>query len=143
MLVFDEHTRKLFPFLEKVFADGAYGGAKVREAMAGASWAIEVVKRPEGQKGFEVLPRRWVVERTPHPEPVEGRLDQPLPAPCQGLRKSQPNGAGFHPDGQHKDHDAPTYPLLLSFVNFPDRLLGRSQFQLGWAEVQMGNTVSR
>ena len=64
MLVFDEHTRKLFPFLEKVFADGAYGGAKLRQAMAGASCTVEVVKRPMGQKGFEVLPRRWVVERT-------------------------------------------------------------------------------
>jgi len=27
-------------------------------------WTFEVVKRPEGQKGFLVLPRRWVVERT-------------------------------------------------------------------------------
>ncbi len=25
---------------------------------------LEIVKRPEGAKGFELLPRRWVVERT-------------------------------------------------------------------------------
>ena len=32
--------------------------------LAGGAWKIEVVKKPKDQKGFEVLPRRWVVERT-------------------------------------------------------------------------------
>jgi len=32
--------------------------------MAGAAWTIEVVKRSDTVKGFEPLPRRWVVERT-------------------------------------------------------------------------------
>ena len=32
--------------------------------MAGAAWKIEVVKRSAQAKGFEVIPRRWVVERT-------------------------------------------------------------------------------
>ncbi len=63
-LVLDEQTRRRFPFLEKVFADSAYGGPKLRRAIAGAAWKIEVVKRPADQKGFEVLPKRWVVERT-------------------------------------------------------------------------------
>ena len=63
-LVLDEQTRRLFPFLEKVFADSAYGGPKLRRAIAGAAWKTEVVKRPADQKGFEVLPKRWVVERT-------------------------------------------------------------------------------
>ena len=64
ILVLDRHTRRLFPFLEKIFADGAYGGDKLRKAMAGAAWTIEVVKRSDTAKGFEPLPRRWVVERT-------------------------------------------------------------------------------
>ncbi len=64
VLVLDRRARRLFPFLEKIFADGAYGGEKLCEAMAGAAWTIEVVKRPADQKGFKVLPRRWVVERT-------------------------------------------------------------------------------
>jgi transposase len=64
VLVLDEHTRRLFPFLEKIFADSAYGGQKLRRAIASAAWNIEVVKRPADQKGFEVLPKRWVVERT-------------------------------------------------------------------------------
>ncbi len=57
-------TRRLFPFLETIFADGAYGGDKLRKAMAGAAWTIEVVKRSDTAKGFEPLPKRWVVERT-------------------------------------------------------------------------------
>jgi|TARA_Y100000310_G_C20240877_1_gene604620 transposase len=62
--VLDAPTRRLFPFLEKIFADSAYGGPKLRAAIADATWVIEVVRRPADQKGFEVLPKRWVVERT-------------------------------------------------------------------------------
>lgn len=64
VLVLDARTRRLFPFLAKIFADSAYGGPKLRRATAGAGWEIEVVKRPADQMGFEVLPRRWVVERS-------------------------------------------------------------------------------
>ncbi len=64
LLVLDRHTRQLFPFLETIFADGAYGGRKLRRAMGDAVWRIEVVKRSAQAKGFEVIPRRWVVERT-------------------------------------------------------------------------------
>ncbi len=64
VLVLDHRTRRLFPFIEKIFADGAYGGDKLRKAMAGAAWTIEVVKRSDTAKGFEPLPKRWVVERT-------------------------------------------------------------------------------
>jgi transposase len=47
-----------------IFADGGYRGAL--EELAKRSWGIvvEVVKKPAGQVGFAVLPRRWVVERT-------------------------------------------------------------------------------
>ena len=64
LLVLDRRTRRLFPFLEAIFADGAYGGDKLRRAMADAAWRIEVVKRPATARGFEVIPKRWVVERT-------------------------------------------------------------------------------
>ncbi len=64
VLVLDRHTRWPFRFLEKIFADGAYGGPKLCRAMAGAAWRIEIVKRSDHAKGFEPLPKRWVVERT-------------------------------------------------------------------------------
>ena len=47
-----------------IFADGAYRGEKLSRAMGTASWKFEIVRPPANQKGFEVIPRRWVVERT-------------------------------------------------------------------------------
>ncbi len=64
VLVLNERTRRRFPLLWTIFADSAYGGPMLAKAIAGAAWKIEVVKKPKDQKGFEVLPRRWVVERT-------------------------------------------------------------------------------
>lgn len=57
--------RSLYPWLRHLFADGAYAGEKLETALAGMGrWTIEIIKRPDAAKGFEVLPRRWVVERT-------------------------------------------------------------------------------
>ena len=55
-LVLNRRTRRMFPFLVVIFADGAYGGDKLRRAMAEASWRIEVVKRSPEAKGFESSP---------------------------------------------------------------------------------------
>ncbi|WP_022674702.1 IS5 family transposase, partial [Novosphingobium sp. B-7] len=57
--------RHRFPWLRHVFADGGYAGDKLRGALADmGQWTIEIIKRSDTAKGFEVLPRRWVVERT-------------------------------------------------------------------------------
>lgn len=57
--------RYSFPWLRHVFADGGYAGEKLRLALTTiGDWAIEIIKRSDQAKGFEVLPRRWVVERT-------------------------------------------------------------------------------
>jgi putative transposase len=63
--VLTERTRALFPFIERIFADGGYQGPRVRAAAAkSGKWTVEIVKRSDITKGFAVLPKRWVVERT-------------------------------------------------------------------------------
>ena len=54
-------SRRLYPFIERAYADGGYAGERVAEATA---IAVEIVRNQAGQVGFAVQPRRWVVERT-------------------------------------------------------------------------------
>jgi putative transposase len=55
---------KAFSRLQVIFGDGGYDGPSVRDACAEHHDShLEVVKRSQ-QHGFEVLPKRWVVERT-------------------------------------------------------------------------------
>lgn len=57
--------RRLYPWLRHIFADGGYAGDKLKVALAELGrWTVEIVRRCDTAKGFEVLPRRWVVERT-------------------------------------------------------------------------------
>jgi CelD/BcsL family acetyltransferase involved in cellulose biosynthesis len=69
-----------YRFLEKLFADGGYQGAKFRSGVANVLPAleIEIVRRPAHGESFMVLPRRWIVE-TNH------RLAEPLSQVGQGL----------------------------------------------------------
>ena len=58
-------ARRLFVFIEKIFADGGYQGQATATAVAAlGQWEIEIVKRPDCAKGVVVLPKRWIVERT-------------------------------------------------------------------------------
>jgi len=54
--------------LELIWADGGYAGDKLAGWMAERfgqrPLRLEIVRRSDAQKGFQVLPRRWVVERT-------------------------------------------------------------------------------
>jgi len=56
----------LYPFLLKLYADGGYQGPVFQNAMKDimAQVNVEIVKRSDQLKGFAVLPKRWVVERT-------------------------------------------------------------------------------
>jgi len=56
----------LFPFLEKLFADSAYQGPVFKRALASILPYVktEIVKRSDAAKGFVVLPKRWIVERS-------------------------------------------------------------------------------
>lgn len=57
--------RHRWPWLLHLFADGGYAGDKLKRRLTKIGrWTIEIIKRSDKAKGFEVLPRRWVVERT-------------------------------------------------------------------------------
>ncbi|MGH6846148.1 MAG: transposase [Methylocella sp.] len=57
--------RNSFPWLELVWADAGYNARQVNAAVAkAASLRIEIVNCRDDKKGFVLLPRRWVVERT-------------------------------------------------------------------------------
>lgn len=53
-----------FARLSLIWADGGYAGQLIDWVKNLASWTLEIVKRNDDLKGFHVLPRRWVVERT-------------------------------------------------------------------------------
>jgi transposase len=56
----------MYPFLAKLFADAGYQGPQFAAGVARCrpNFAVEIAKRSAQVKGFVVLPRRWVVERT-------------------------------------------------------------------------------
>lgn len=69
-----EQSRRSYPFVAKAFADAGDAGDKPDSATL---IAVEIVRKPPGQVGFVVHPRRWVVERL-------SRLDQPQSAALEG-----------------------------------------------------------
>jgi putative transposase len=56
--------RGLFPRLRKVWVDGAYRGTLIEWVKHYCRLELEVVERPAEAVGFQLLPRRWVGERT-------------------------------------------------------------------------------
>ena len=83
-LVMNRRARRRFPFIEVVFADQGYQGAKAADAISRTGkWRFEIVRREAGAKGFEVLPKRWIVERT-----LSMDQTQPDLAPCPGPGRS-------------------------------------------------------
>ena len=50
--------------LEVAYADGAYSGPLEQEVADTYGWKLEIVSKLPDQKGFCVLPKRWIVERT-------------------------------------------------------------------------------
>jgi putative transposase len=54
----------LYHRLKKIWADGGYTGEDFAKIAKRLGREIEVVKRSDDRKGFVVLPKRWIVERT-------------------------------------------------------------------------------
>ena len=57
-------VRKRWPWLKHLFADGAYDRTQLMDKAAFRDFTVQVVKRSDAAVGFQVIPRRWVVERT-------------------------------------------------------------------------------
>ena len=62
--VFDKIKQENPLRLELIWADGGYQGKLIEWVKQECGWVLEIVKRSDDVKGFKLLPRRWVVERT-------------------------------------------------------------------------------
>jgi putative transposase len=57
-------VKDCLPRLQRIWADGGYTGTLIGWVKEVCHWILEIVKRSDKAKGFEVLPHRWIVERT-------------------------------------------------------------------------------
>lgn len=65
VMLFESLPDELHRHLKKVWADGGYRGPKLAGAIRKlGDWVLEIVKRNDDLSTFEVLPHRWIVERT-------------------------------------------------------------------------------
>jgi putative transposase len=55
---------KGWSLLNVIWADGMYEGSAVMWAQIIGGWMLRIIKRTDDKKGFTLLPKRWVVERT-------------------------------------------------------------------------------
>ena len=62
ILLADERGR--WPRLQRVFSDGGYAGKLVTSIAVLCNWVLDIVKRSDDKKGFAVIRKRWIVERT-------------------------------------------------------------------------------
>lgn len=65
--VFQQLKPQQQPRLKVVWADNKYHNHQLNEWLArqrSINWELEIVRRPKGAKGFVLLPKRWVAERT-------------------------------------------------------------------------------
>ena len=106
-----QSIRRFYPFLRHIFADGGYAGPKLKQALKGkGGWTIEVIRRCDDTKGFKLLPRRWVVERT---FAWLGR--------CRRLAKDWDINRKLNSMGTHRTHPNPHAAIgktLLCLTNF-------------------------
>ena len=82
-----------FPRLQVIWADGAYGGKLMEWAQTVGGWTLELVGRPAQQRTFQVLPRRWVVERTFGWLNLQRRLSKDAVGRGTNLRLAEPPAA--------------------------------------------------
>ena len=59
-----EKAKTCFPRVQRVWADGGYAGQLIEWLHGFCGWVLQIVKRNADASGFQVLPQRWIVERT-------------------------------------------------------------------------------
>lgn len=59
-----EKIKTHLPRLQIIWADGGYSGQLIDWVKTVCGWVLQIVKRSDKAKGFELLPHRWIVERT-------------------------------------------------------------------------------
>jgi putative transposase len=111
-LVLDRRTRRLFPFIECIFADAGYQGPTLAAAVAKTgTWALEIVKRNELHRFVpQTLDRR-----------AHARLDQPQSAPGARFRALCSNRRRLH-TSRHDPPHAPTLDQVIPLLMNPDFL---------------------
>jgi putative transposase len=57
-------VRGLCVRLKRIWADGMYRGEFIEWVKRLCGWTVEVILRSDDAKGFQVVPKRWIVERT-------------------------------------------------------------------------------
>ena len=62
-LVF-RRMKRHFKRLKLIWADGGYAGKLIAWVNRYYHWKLQIVKRSDDVKGFKVVPKRWIVERT-------------------------------------------------------------------------------
>jgi transposase len=109
-------ARRLFPFIERIFADGGYAGRKMAMTVwRTGAWSLQIVKRSDAA-GFEVLPKRWIVERTFAWISRNRRL-------ARDFERYANDRCCIHPPRHDPDHAQATCCKCLAInPNFPDGL---------------------
>jgi len=59
-----DQLRGRFQRMIKIIADGGYRGELINKTKRMFGWILEIVLRSDSTQGFQVLPKRWIVERT-------------------------------------------------------------------------------
>ena len=59
-----EKLNEHFYTLKKIFADGGYRGELIERVGKKFRFVLEIILRTNKEKSFEILPKRWIVERT-------------------------------------------------------------------------------
>ena len=105
-----KRSRRRFPFVEHVFADGGYAGKLVKWTKDKTHIALGIVRRAPWMQGFVIIRRRWVVERT-----FAWIMEVPPPRP--GLRANPPHGR--NPD-HHRRHCDPHQEIAVTLLKHWD-----------------------